>query len=219
MATIDETAVDAAIIGTSGQVDENDFDDDCVEIADIDQPPRYLNWGIHESLLLTGEYRILISYGIATEDQKRAMFPKRSAKSGGLSPGNFSDVRCYELWNDFDLVGLCDVSVSGFHLESSVHLHAKLESVYLKPKFRKKGLLRPFIEVSGQAISQELMTSMLREFQKGKTGFHVTVEADLESNGGQAAVRILGSQIEDDLERAASCTGLPIELDIIDDAW
>lgn len=219
MATIDEAAADAAIIGTCGQVDDCDFDDDCVEIADIDQAARYLNWGIHESLLLTGEYRLLISYGIATVDQKRAMFPKRPPKSGGLSAESFRDVRCYELWVDFDLVGLCKISVNGYLLESSVHLHAKLDSVYLKPKFRKKGLLRPFIEVTGQAISQELMTYMLRGFQKGMTGFDVTVEADLETNGGQAAVRILGSQIENDLDRAAACTGLPIKLDIIDDAW
>lgn len=202
---------------------DEEFDDvdgeDCPDIEMLDLPPRYLDWGKHWPLTLTDEYRIVVSYGMATEDQKRAIFPKRRAKTDVLTHKVFDGQKCYELWVDGDLVGLCDVSVSGWNRAGSLTLIANLDAVYLKGRFRKKGLLRPFLEVVGWAVNQELMTYVMRAAQAGTTAFEVTVEADLYSLGGQAAVRILGDQMLVGLENAADCAGLPIEVQIIDDAW
>lgn len=190
-----------------------------VDIEILDMPPRYLEWWFHESFNNVPDYKLVISYGIATDVQKRATFPKRRVKADILSPTVFNGKKCYELWIDGALVGLCNVSRGGCTSEDGLSLSAKLEAIYLNSRFRKKGLLTPFLEIVGQAVSQELMTYIMREAQAGRSEYEVTVEADLHSLGGQAAVRILGEQIVLSLERAVDCTDLLIKVTVIDNYW
>lgn len=198
---------------------EDTIEEDYPDINILDMPPRYLDWGGYDPFELGNGKRILISYGIAASEQKDAIFPKRRPATEALSRASFGEGKCYELWVDSGLIGLCAVSVFGWLADDVVTLNVKLDAIYLKPRFRKKGLLRPFLEVVGFTVCQELVTYIMREVQAGRSSAEVTVEADLESEGGQASVVILGQQIDISLERASDCTGIPLKLSVIDNAW
>lgn len=198
---------------------EDDIEEECPDINILDMPPRYLDWGAHDPFYLGNGKRLLMSYGIATTEQKVAIFPKRRPATEALTFSSFGDGKCYELWTKECLIGLCDVLVFGWLVGDRVMLNVKLEAIYLKSRFRKKGLVTPFLEVVGHSVCQELVTYIIREAQAGRSPAEVTVEADLESEGGHASIVFLGEQIAMGLERASDCTGFSIKLSVIDDAW
>ncbi|MEX6780224.1 hypothetical protein [Pseudomonas aeruginosa] len=198
---------------------EDAIEENYPDINILDMPPRYLDWGGADPFDLGNSKRMLMSFGIATSEQKDAIFPRRRPATEALSRDAFGEDKCYELWIDSGLIGLCAVSVFGWLAGDVVTLNVKLDAIYLKSKFRKKGLLRPFLEVVGFTVCQELVTYIMREVQAGRSSAEVTVEADLESEGGQASVVILGQEIDISLERASDCTGIPLKLSVIDNAW
>lgn len=199
--------------------DEDEIDDDEEGfITTTQMPSRYLHWGAYTAPSLI-DYDLAVSFAVCTDEEKRAIFPKRRPPTEALSSTSFDGVKCFELWIDSVLAGLCEVAVSGFTLVNKLILIANLEGVYLKSRYRKKGLLRPFLEVVGQSVSQELMTYIMRESRAGICMVEVRVEADLYSEGGQAAIRILGESIEVWIGQSAAYTDALIEMVLIDDAW
>lgn len=202
-----------------GEEIEDHSEEDYPDIDILDMPPRYLDWGTHDPFDLGNGKQLLVSYGIATTEQKVAIFPKRRPATEVLSFSSFGDEKCYELWMKGCLIGLCDVLLFGWLADDAVVLYVKLNAIYLKSRFRKKGLVTPFLEVIGHSVCQELVTYIMRETQAGRSTADVTVEADLDSEGGQASIVILGEQITRGLERASDCTGFGLKLTVIDDAW
>lgn len=202
-----------------GEAIEVDIEEENPDIDILDMPSRYLDWATHDPFQQGNGRQLLMSYGIATTEQKVEIFPKHRPATEVLSFSSFGDGKCYELWIKSCLIGLCDVSVLGWLADDVVVLNVELNAIYLKSKFRKKGLLTPFLEVVGHSVCQELVTYIIRGTQAGRSSAEVTVEADLDSEGGQASIVILGEQIAMGLERASDCMGFPLKLTVVDDAW
>lgn len=206
---VDNTALEPSLDDA-----EDDFDDEDDEIAMIQMPARYLAFWV-----LDNKRKLQVSYGVTSEAQRRAIFPKRQPRTEPLSFRNFEGGSFYEFWLNGQLVGLCDVLIRAYHIRDRLQQDVNLEGIYLKPKNRKRGLLREFLDVVSEDVAQIVMSHVMREASAGKTAFEVSVEADLYSEGGQAAIRCFGGQIEYLVNRAAYVTGLVIDVDVIDNAW
>lgn len=189
------------------------------DLPPIEMPPRFLEWGFEEARSRRDSYKLLVSYSLASDAQKHSVFPKRHNDNNVLSADNFVGEPCYELWIDGELTGLCHAGISGALSGKMVILVAKLEAIYLKARMRRKGLLTPFLAITGHAMSQELLSHIMASAGAGADAFEVVVEADLYSFGGQTAVSILGEFISENLDRAKRCTGLDISTSVENNNW
>lgn len=202
-------------------VDLCDDDDDDGDLAFADRPPHAIMVMQHQPYDASGHHNCLVSYAMATEDQKKHLFYRlrRKGRDEPLDYSSFKGCPCHELWVDRELVGLAQFTLFGFRLEREVYITLQLEGIFLKPRFREQGFTGLLIRSMADEAFQQILTCIMQEIAKGMTSFKVTTEADLYSFGGQAAVLALGEVIEDNCECAALSLGTSIECETISDAF
>lgn len=139
-------------------------------------------------------------------------------------PIGFSDFRgseCYELWLKGELIGLCDIWVSGLGSTDggSATLTGKLESVYVSRRYRGRGFTRYFLETVGHHVFQRVVTGIVSTARKGCNEVSFSFDADIYSYGGQAATVILGETICDSLDFAKPSLGVTVTAEFDADGW
>jgi len=179
MANTDKTIFDA------------DFDEG-VELNFVRLTPRFLYAGhCFKDQLETDSAHMPItySYGMSSESQKAALFQRQRRAGEPLDRTSFKSNYLYEAWADKDLlVGLCDIRLHGTRFLGDTWMKLSLEAIYVKPRYRRKGICQGLCDIAVENEFQRMLTEMLSAPDREKRQFKLSAEAELHSLGGHAAI-------------------------------
>lgn len=199
-----------------------DFDDtyswEDFTVSVVDEP-KIMGVGIARAWELHTGPALMITYGKATEDQKKAVFPNRRSRTEPLWRHNFSGTVCFELWNKGKLVGLCTLMLGGIKAPNFCNLTLTLNAIYIRPRYRNKGYMNPFLDEVARAATVKIQNVLYQAAQEGAKELAVEISAELHSLGGQAAICYLGMSVEEPLLWFTEATGVGVDITLITDAW
>mgnify|MGYP005818529301 CR=1 FL=1 len=202
----------------------DDHLDQGVELELVGQTPRYLFAGYCTKDAFdfgSGQTPITYSFGMSTEEQKAGLFPKSGrGKDEPLTRSSFKGQYFYEAWiGKGQLVGLCEISVSGTRFTDDTHMTLTLQAIYVKPRFRRKGICRGLCELGAEREFERILTVVLSAPDRDQRAFKLNADAELHSEGGQAAIQEICSNLELTVERLLSVQDLDFTLETETENW
>ncbi|UXH55993.1 GNAT family N-acetyltransferase [Pseudomonas qingdaonensis] len=203
------------------EIDADIFDEEDIEF--ITTTPRYLRIGLackERNDLSSETTPVTISYGMATEEQIAALFtPFGRPKGEPVGSENFNGRYCYEAWIGKKLVGICSLQLSGAKYKDNTVMSLSLEAIYVKPRYRGKGIARELCEYSSGLEFERILTFILSDSEYKSREYLVFAGAELLSRGGQSAIINICEEIEADAERLSEVHGVNIRVDSDTDNW
>lgn len=164
----------------------------------------------------TQHWSVLISIGMASNEEKSPLVEEITAAGFPLNDNYFIDAENLELWINKELAGLCRYrSHGGKDLEGdsetqgSLRFLFSLDAVFLRPLYHSLG----FGDILSEHLAEQLMAGLLTQLLQTKSPdarANVLLFADFESIEGERFFDNVAELIDLKIKIASDSLGIPI---------